>query len=185
MAIKHKAPTSDRHLSRALYAAYIIIIICAAILFYLFGYRQMVFFMVPSKSMEPSLQVPDHLITLNQKAYHRGNIVVVMDPVEGGGYVVKRIVAVGGDTVVVWNGALVINGKRVEEPYIKEPMQYRILPPIRVPKGEVFLLGDNRNESDDCHLWPGELHDGVPVGDIIGKVSYIYYPFARMGPVAS
>ena len=167
----------------ARYAMYVVIIVVAPLLVYLFWRREMAFFLVPSKSMEPTLRVGDYLLALSEATYERGDIVIVADPIEKGGYLVKRVVAVGGDVVFAAFGVLFVNGRPFREPYIKEPMQYTTWSPVRVPDNEIYLLGDNRNESDDCHLWRGELRDGIPVDDVIGRVRYIYLPFGRIARV--
>jgi len=154
-------------------------LLLVALLFYLFVCRGMRFFEVPSGSMEPTLLPMDRLITLDERTYGRGDVVVLRDPQDKQGYIVKRIVAVGGDTVSVSGGALHVNGKYVSEPYINDPPQYYVSP-VRVPEGEVFLLGDNRNNSDDSH---GSPEQGHPVESIIGRVRFIYYPYSRFGSV--
>jgi signal peptidase I len=142
---------------------------------YFFALRGMRFFEVPSRSMEPTLTEGDHIITLNNRAYERGDIVVMRDEY---GYMVKRIAGVGGDELMVVDGALFVNGAYASEPYIREPMEY-MLEPVRVPEGYVFVLGDNRNESDDSHL-SRKAHSAK---DIVGRVVYRYYPYGRLGPI--
>ncbi|MBI4557614.1 MAG: signal peptidase I [Candidatus Hydrogenedentes bacterium] len=188
-------PQKASGLSPARKTAYIGIIICSAFLIYLFGFRGMRFFLVPSGSMEPTLLPGDRLVTLNQTGYHPGEIVVLRDPEDTGSYVVKRIVALGGDTVSADGGALFINGGYASEPYLLEPINYE-LKPFTVAEDHVFVLGDNRNESEDSSLWatavPGNddpppagprTGKSVPSETIIGRVSYIYYPPTRMGPL--
>ena len=160
-------------------AGYVGIIVFSLAGIYLFGYRDMAFFLVPSSSMEPTLLRMDHLVTLDETIYHRGDIVVLYDPEEPGGYIVKRIVAVGGDTAAVFGKRLYLNSVRMAEPYIREPPEYT-LPPTHVPAGHVLLLGDNRNNSEDGHLWPCKT---VSTADLIGKVRFIYYPYHRMGRI--
>ena len=145
---------------------------------YLFGYRGMRFFLVPSASMENTLLTNDQIVTMNESAYQRGDIIVYRDPVDNG-YNVKRIVALGGDTVEVHSGVLFINEQYVSEPYIYELMEYVIQPPIIIPEGHVFVLGDNRNISDDGH----SSREAIAESLIIGKVRYIYYPYDRTGKV--
>lgn len=147
---------------------------------YAFGYRGVRFFLVPSSSMEPTLYPSDYLITVKEPAYKRGDIVVLRDPQDRESYIVKRIVGLPGDTIAIAAGALFINGKYASEPYIKEPMETE-LSPITVPEGEYFVLGDNRNNSEDSATW----RRGIPIQDVIGKVRWIYNPISRMGPVAS
>jgi len=160
---------------------YVIILLICAVLLHFFQVRGMRFFLVPSRSMEPTLHPNDHLLTLTEPVYQRGDIVVLRDPVNPGEYLVKRIVAVAGDELAVQIGGLFIDGEYASEPYIKEPMAYT-LGPIEVPEGEVVVLGDNRNESEDSSRWRDPT---VPVDAIVGKVRYIYLPMDRAQPVRS
>lgn len=163
-------------LSRARQTAYIGIIIVFSVLIYLFAVRGMRSFLVPSRSMEPTLRPDDHLLTLTDKTYGRGDIVVMIDPEDPKSYIVKRIVAVGNDTVAVNSGALFLNGQYASEPYIREPMNYS-LAPVKVPPGRVFVLGDNRNISDDSSRWKDKT---LPVSAIVGRVRCIFLPPERM-----
>jgi len=156
-------------------SGYIAFIILSIPVIYLFGFRDLSFFMVPSGSMEPTLLTGDHLITLTSRHYDRGDVVVTEDPEEKGAYIVKRIVAVGGDTITVEGGAVYINGRYVSEPYVKSPPLY-YMPPFKVPEGSVFLLGDNRNNSEDAHAWDKKAQ---PEDNIVGRVRYIYFPYNR------
>lgn len=138
------------------------------------------FYRVPSSSMEPTLIPNDHLISYSSAFYKRGQVVIIRDPEEYGSYLVKRIVGLPGDVVAVRGGALIVNGHRVEEPYLYEKMSYK-LSPIRVGANEVFLLGDNRNRSHDSHIWK----HGQPIDSIMGSVRHIYSPRSRIvSPVA-
>lgn len=148
---------------------------------YLFGYRHMRFFRIPSSSMEPALQRVDQIVTLAYPTYQRGDIVVLRDREEPGAYLVKRIVGVAGDQISAARGALYLNGEYVSEPYIMEPMFYQFLEPVTIPEGQVFLLGDNRNNSSDSH----DNLATFAVSDIIGRALFIYYPFERWAPVRS
>ncbi len=134
------------------------------------------FYVVPSASMEPTLHPNDRIVAVASTAHERGQVVVVRDPVNREGFLVKRIVGMPGDRVEVFSKRLVVNGLPVNEPYLREPIDYQ-LPPTTLPEGEVFLLGDNRNESEDSHVWK----HGVPVTDIVGVVRYIYSPGDRRG----
>jgi len=93
---------------------------------------------------------------------------------------VKRVVAVGGDTLSVKNGHPVVNGvEKTDEPYITpcEPGSGCDLPiRITVPKGEYFVMGDNRGDSDDSRYW-----GPIPRSYIIGKAVFTYWPLNRLG----
>ena len=173
---------TERRISRARYTFYVIVLIGAIILMYLFFARDMRFFLVPTSSMLPTFQPRDYIMTLNANNYSRGDLVVLADPTEAGEYVVKRIVGVEGDRITVQGGALLLNGGYVSEPYILEPEIQYTYGPFDVPEGEVFVLGDNRNQSDDSSTWPS---GSVDKDSVVGKVRYIYMPFDRMGAVES
>jgi signal peptidase I len=155
--------------------SYIFIIIASVFLIYFFALRDMRFFRVPSGSMAPTLVPPEYFMTLNEKEYGRGDVVVLKDPELAGGYLVKRIVAIGGDQVMLQNGALYINDVYMSEPYIIEPAQYNLKAPYDVGVGEVYVLGDNRNNSEDSHIW----ESGVPADKIVGKVYFVYLPLSQ------
>jgi signal peptidase I len=82
---------------------------------------------------------------------------------------IKRIIGVPGDNVVIKNNTVYINGRALSEPYVNEPPQY-FMPERAIPEGQYFVLGDNRNHSNDSHT--GWL---VPREDIIGKVWFRYW----------
>jgi signal peptidase I len=127
--------------------------------------------------MEPTLLEGDQIVTLRESAYERGDVVVLRDPEDEKAYIVKRIMAVGGDTILVAGGAVYVNGSYVSEPYILSTPDYEMRT-YSVPQGHVFFLGDNRNDSEDSHLWKDKAR---PVNEIIGKVRFIYFPFNRFG----
>ncbi len=91
---------------------------------------------------------------------------------------IKRVIGLPGDTVEVRNKQVIVNGVPLTEPYIYDPPTY-YMPPRIIPPGEYFVLGDNRNHSNDSHN--GWL---VPTEDIIGKVWFRYwkaeYPDIRL-----
>jgi signal peptidase I len=149
-------------------------------------------FYIPSISMYPTLTVNDQIAVekfskLAGAKPRRGDLVVFSPPkgfYEARGVVgkaprttlIKRVVAVAGDMVGVdQNGALLINGKAEYEPYAREPIRYPLAPTV-VPAGCVYVLGDNRNVSDDSHVW-GPL----PIQNVIGKAFYVLWPIPRQG----
>lgn len=146
---------------------------------YVFFYREARFFRIPSSSMEPTLLPVDQIVTLSEESYDRGEIVVLREAESPDDFFVKRIVGVAGDEITVHQGALHINGKYASEPYIAEPMAYEIRNPVNVPPDQVFVLGDNRNNSSDSH----DALESFPTDMIVGRVRYIYYPYSRFGSV--
>jgi signal peptidase I len=154
------------------------LLVIAGLTFLLVLTETISFYEVPTGSMRPLLQPGDRIAAARSGSYERGDVVVVNDPAGNGDYLVKRIVAVGGDTVAVQGGRLFVNNRMIEEPYLREAMDYRF-GPLTVEPGTVFLLGDNRNESEDSHLWMR----GLPEDTIRGKVRMIYSPGKRRGGV--
>ncbi len=70
---------------------------------------------------------------------------------------------------------VLVDGRPMAEPYVAEPPDYD-LPPLRVPEGHLFVLGDNRNRSLDSHVW-----GFVPVDNVIGRAVFRYWPVDRIG----
>lgn len=149
-----------------------------------FGIRTAVVeaFVIPSGSMEPTLQIGDRV--LGNKFWfwfaqpHRQEIVIFSPPAGAelaAGALIKRVIAVEGDVVEVRDGQVFVNGKPVAEPYVKERPQYT-LPRTRVPHGMLFVLGDNRNASYDSHAW-----GFVPRSNLKAKAFARYWPLNRIG----
>jgi len=164
--------------SRLRLVYYALILLIAPILIYLFLGRDMRFFLVPSGSMEPTLAPGDYLLTLTKDHYDRGDIIVLVDPDEAQSYIVKRLVGITGDTVEIKGGALFLNGQYVSEPYLPEFMAQDMNPAV-VPEGGVFVLGDNRNHSEDS----SKNGQSLPVNTIIGEVRLRYLPLDRAGVI--
>jgi signal peptidase I len=127
---------------------------------------------------------PRHKLRVNNKEVlrwrdvARGDIVMFVPPKETGvdDKFVKRVVALPGETVEVRPGAGVfINGRRLEETYLREIPGYWV-PPQVVPEGKIFVLGDNRNNSYDSHAWGFLDSDSVQ-----GVMVFRYWPLNRMG----
>ena len=130
---------------------------------------------VNADSMSPTLRGGDALI-IDKLSYRfreprRGEIVTTRDP-QSGTSIVKRVVAVEGDSVGLEDGLLVLNGEIVEETYTdQEQMDGYFYGPITVPDGEVFLLGDHRFESSDSRQF-----GTIPVDDIDGRYVLRIWP---------
>ncbi len=131
-------------------------------------------FVVVGSSMEPSLEDGQRLL-VNKVVYHlrepqRGEIIVFHQPNGGRVDLIKRIIALPGDIVEIKEGAVYINDSAIDEPYIKAAPSYTMAEE-EIPEGEYFVLGDNRNNSNDSHSW-GEL----PQQNIIGKAWLSIWP---------
>ena len=136
---------------------------------------------VPTPSMVPTIMVNDRLyvekLTPRFSTLKRGMIVTFLAPEQTGrnDYLVKRLIGMGGDVVSITGGQLYVNGRAVDEPYLNEPMRSDF-PEITIPEGRLFLLGDNRNHSQDSRSW-----GSVDVSCVKGQALVIYFPFNRLG----
>ena len=105
-------------------------------------------------AMEPTLKRDDIARFVRRARYDRGDIVWLDDPVAGSTQRhVRRIVAVGGDTVFIAGGVLYLNGIALPEPYAKPAPNRPDTLPVTIPVGQVYLLGDNRPDSRDSREW--------------------------------
>lgn len=140
---------------------------------------------VPSPSMVPTIQVHDRFL-LNKTAYwfntpKRYQIVIFKPPARAGAKddFVKRIIGLPGETIKIHKGVVYINDKPLEEPYItpdRAPvMEFNS---YIIPDDHVFVMGDNRNNSQDSRYW-GPL----PIENIKGQAWWRFWPVNRMGIV--
>ena len=136
-------------------------------------------FKVTSGSMEPTLQIGDVIFIDSQSIPDRFDIIAFPDPNHPEDLpLVKRIVGVGGDVIEVQGGILLINGEEQYSRHIKgNRINWKDVK-VKVPFDQVFVLGDNRNDSYDS------LNFGtVPLDSIKGKLTYILWPADRRGKV--
>jgi signal peptidase I len=160
-------------------------------------------FFIPSSSMEPTLEPGDRVLV--QKVVYgpdRGDVIVFSDP-KGragpdrgivGGFVhwlsstlgierpehedfIKRVIGLPGETVETRDGRLYVDGVRIHEPYLKGAIDTRDYGPVRVPEGALFVLGDNRLNSNDSRFGLGF----VPVDKVVGRAFAIVWPPSRVG----
>ncbi|MBX3045982.1 MAG: signal peptidase I [Anaerolineales bacterium] len=136
---------------------------------------------VDGVSMEPTFQLGDYVV-VNRLAYRageieRGDVVVFPAPNSPEIDYIKRVVALPGDRIAIYNGAVVVNGVTLQEPYILERQGGNYAERI-VPAGYIFVMGDNRNNSDDSRSW-----GFLAIENIIGKAVFRYWPFTNMNVV--
>lgn len=150
---------------------------------------------IPSGSMIPTLLVGDYLL-VNKLSFgvknpfkdefiyfrnlpNRQEIVVFTYPLNKHQDFIKRVIGLPGDVVQIVNKRVYVNGKPLEEPYVKftDPEVYpkEVSPrdnfgPVKVPPGMIFVLGDNRDQSYDSRFW-----GFVPVNHLKGKALIIYF----------
>jgi len=148
---------------------------------------------IPSGSMLPTLKVQDRIlvekISPRLKAFKHEHLgiesVVVFNPPQqliDAGYdkesaLIKRLVGLPGDKLEVKMGQLIRNGEPVEEFWVEIPINYEMAE-ITIPNDSLWVLGDNRNNSLDSHLW-GIL----PEKNVIGTAVWRYWPLRKFGPI--
>jgi len=136
-------------------------------------------FKVDGASMENTLVHGERLmvdkLTYRFREPRRGEIIVLNVP---GARFIKRIIAVGGDTIEERDGVIFVNGTAVDEPYVdnKTRMNWG---PYLVPEGHVWVMGDNRPRSNDSRGTVGFL----PVENIVGRAIFRYWPLNRISGV--
>lgn len=141
---------------------------------------------IPSDSMLPTLQVGDRLV-VEKISYHfhppvKGDIVVFDPPqqLQIQGYAknqafIKRVIGTPGQTIEIHNGKVYVNNQPLKENYIAEPPNYQ-MDAVKVPEDQLFVMGDNRNNSNDSHVW-----GFLPKQNVIGHACYRFWPPHRVG----
>lgn len=143
---------------------------------------------IPSDSMLPTLHIGDRVVVEKISYYlespKTGDIVVFSPPeqLQEQGFTqdqafIKRIIGLPGQTVTVKKGLVYLNDKALVEKYIAEPPQYQ-WGPYRVPENQYFVMGDNRNNSNDSSQW-----GFLPKQNIIGRAIVRFWPLGRIGKV--
>src|SRR5579864_4512565 len=157
-------------------------------------------FRVEGASMEPTLETGQYLLISKASYFHiegtplanilptshqgsiqylfggpeRGDIVLFKAPTQPDKDFIKRVIGLPGDTVLIKNGTVLVNGQPLSEPYIHFPATYPYPfdgQPKQIPDGYYFVLGDNRPNSSDSHLgW------NVPVDNLVGRAWISYWP---------
>ncbi len=139
-------------------------------------------FFIPSGSMLPTLETDDRVL-VNKLSYdlhdvHRGDLVVFERPEGAVGDIedlIKRVVALEGETIEGIDGRVYVDGRRVEEPYLAEGTLTEDLPRTQVPAGHVFVLGDNRTNSTDSRRF-----DAIDEDTIVGRAFVRVWPLTNL-----
>lgn len=132
--------------------------------------------LVYGPSMLSTLHERDRVI-INKLVYHfysptRGDIVVFKNPNNNKENYVKRVIGIPGDTIKIVDEKVYVNDELLDEPYLSEPTE-REFPKTKVPEGTIFVMGDNRNKSQDSRaIGP------IPIDNIIGKAQLRIWPLA-------
>jgi signal peptidase I len=178
--------------------------ICVAVILALFVRTFIVqAFKIPTGSMENNLLIGDHLL-VNKFAYAptltgleravlpidtigRGEILVFKYPEDPERDFIKRVIALPGETIELKKKRVYINGTQLDEPYVRylsppdeedgDPFDVRVqYGPVTVPPGHVFMMGDNRDNSQDSRYW-----GFLPQEYVKGKALFIYFSFGEGG----
>lgn len=140
---------------------------------------------IPTGSMLPTIQLNDRVIV--DKFYFKyfdhlrpGDIIVFRPPPSAHATddFIKRVVGMPGDKVEIKDHKTYVNGQVLSEPYITDQSNTNF-GPIIVPQGDVFVMGDNRNNSDDSRVW-GPL----PMQNITARTLFRYWPLSHFGALA-
>jgi signal peptidase I len=137
-------------------------------------------FYIPSGSMEPTLMVNDRILVAKFlyrfEPVARGDVIVFRYPLNPQRDFVKRVIGLPGNRVALKEGVVYVNGQRISEKGYTIKPDYGNYGPVTVPRGDYFVLGDNRNNSEDSRFF-----GYVPRANIIGKAIFIYWPPQRVG----
>ena len=137
-------------------------------------------FYIPSGSMEPTLMVNDRILVAKFlyrfEPEARGDVIVFRYPLNPQRDFVKRVIGLPGNQAQLKEGVVYINGQRISEKGYTIKPDYGNYGPVTVPRGDYFVLGDNRNNSEDSRFF-----GYVPRANIIGKAIFIYWPPQRIG----
>lgn len=137
---------------------------------------------VIGNSMLPNFSGGDRVACVHSfSGYERGDVIIISHATRKDESIIKRVIAVGGDTVDIdfYKGTVSVNGQVLDEPYVNTPtnLSYDMTFPATVPEGKIFVLGDNRNASLDSRSTDiGFINENK----VLGKVVFRFYPFDKI-----
>ena len=141
-------------------------------------------FYIPSESMVPTLGVGDRVL-VNKLSYRtgdvdRGDIIVFARPggpgADGIADLIKRVVGLPGETVEGRDGHVYVDGRRLDEPYLRDEVSTSPFAPYTIPEDHVWVMGDNRGASDDSRRFKA-----VPLDDVVGRAFVVIWPISELG----
>lgn len=155
---------------------WVISILIAIVLAFFIRYFIVELYMVEGPSMRPTLVNGERLV-VNKFIYRfktpeRGEVLVFRYPRDPSRDFIKRVIAVAGDTVEIKDGRVFLNGQLLNEPYILERIKGSY-PIATVPEGHIYVMGDNRNNSEDSRFKDVGF---VPLELIKGKAVTVFWP---------
>ncbi|MFD0867532.1 signal peptidase I [Chlamydia abortus] len=167
-------------------------LIIAAVLVLLIRWFIFTPFIVEGPSMQPNFETGERLI-VNKIIYsirkpQRGEVIVFHAP-QGRDYI-KRVIALPGETVKIENNKIYVNNEELEEPYIQEAVARELqngdyynsdFAEMTVPEGHIFVMGDNRPNSQDSRA---PMVGPVPYDKVVGRADVIFWPLSKISVVS-
>ena len=166
-------------------------VMVAIVVLITFALRTFVFvpYEIPSGSMEETIMTGDMVFSEKVSYYFRapgrGDIVTFDDPEVEGRTLIKRVIAVGGQSVDLRDGSVYVDGVKLDEPYTLGKKSYPLSHtaadadvtfPYTVPEGELWVMGDNRTASQDSRYF-----GSIPANTVTGRAALIYWPVSDFG----
>jgi signal peptidase I len=140
-------------------------------------------FYIPSASMEETLRIDDRVL-VNKLSYrlhdiNRGDVVVFHRPDGQVGEfrdLIKRVIGLPGETIEAQDNTIYINGQVLIEPYLTPGEVIADFGPVDIPEGELFVMGDNRDNSGDSRVF-----GTIDSDEVIGRAFFLFWPVDRIG----
>lgn len=178
MTNQNTSTTNKKNSSADSLKEWLVILIVAAIGAWLCNSFLLMNTEVPTGSMADTIPKPSRIISSRLHYYfndpERGDVVLFDPPFEEQYYYVKRVIGLPGETITIRDGLVYINNsdEPLEEPYLAESPRGSF-GPYTVPKDSYFVMGDNRNHSNDSRYWSVKY---VPRENIYAKALFVYWP---------